>query len=121
MKRRSPADFDMEAMQKNAGAAAQLLKTLANEQRLRILCRLIAGELSVGELNEEIDLSQSALSQHLAKLREEGIVTTRREAQTIYYAVSEGAVREIMRTLHRIYCEIPRQRRGRLRAAGGNG
>jgi DNA-binding transcriptional ArsR family regulator len=111
MKGRSEAGLDMEAMQKNAGAAAQLLKTLANEQRLRILCHLIGGELSVGQINEQLELSQSALSQHLAKLREEGIVTTRREAQTIYYSVSEGAVREIMRTLHRIYCEIPGRRR----------
>ncbi|HEY6893792.1 MAG TPA: metalloregulator ArsR/SmtB family transcription factor [Rhodanobacteraceae bacterium] len=90
-------------MRRNADAAARLLKTLANDQRLRVLCFLFDQELSVGEINERVELSQSALSQHLAKLRAEGIVTTRRDAQTIYYSLADGAVRQIIATLHDIY------------------
>ncbi len=81
-----------------------MLKALANEKRLLLLCQLVEGECSVGELNARVDLSQSALSQHLAVLREDGLVTTRREAQTIYYAVAEGPARDILKTLHDIYC-----------------
>ena len=101
----APARFeiDAEAMRRNADAAARLLKTLANDQRLRVLCFLFDQELSVGEINERVELSQSALSQHLAKLRAEGIVTTRRDAQTIYYSLADGAVRQIIATLHDIY------------------
>ena len=114
--RERPLDIDAEAMRRNAGAAAQLLKTLANDQRLRVLCLLVGGELSVGQINERIDLSQSALSQHLARLRDEGLVATRREAQTIYYGLAAGPVREIIRTLHGIYCGVPAAAR---RAARG--
>ncbi|MFZ1623042.1 ArsR/SmtB family transcription factor, partial [Dokdonella sp.] len=72
------------AMQQRADEAARLLKTLANAQRLRVLCLLVGGEMSVRQINEELpDLSQSALSQHLARLRDEGMVSTRRESQTI--------------------------------------
>ena len=80
--------INADAMQANADEAARLLKILANGQRLRVLCLLIGGELSVGQINERIDLSQSALSQHLAKLRDDGLVKTRRESQTIYYRLS---------------------------------
>ncbi len=69
-----------------------------------ILCMLSEGELSVTELNEMIDLSQSALSQHLAKLRADNLVTTRRESQTIYYAIVEGAAKNIINALHEHYC-----------------
>ena len=93
-----------EQMRGHAGDAARLLKALANEKRLMILCMLVDGERSVGELNAQLDLSQSALSQHLGLLREDGLVTTRREAQTIYYAVAEGPARRIIDTLHGIYC-----------------
>jgi DNA-binding transcriptional ArsR family regulator len=95
--------IDPAVMRRNADAAARLLKTLANDQRLRVLCFLFDEELSVGEINERVELSQSALSQHLAKLRAEGIVTTRRDAQTIYYSLADGAVRQIIATLHDIY------------------
>lgn len=105
MSRRSPAPvFDIAAMQAHAGDAAQLLKALANEKRLQILCLLASGERSVGELNALLDLSQSALSQHLAVLREEGLVQTRREAQTILYALMPGPAAQVMHTLHGIYC-----------------
>ena len=99
-----PAERDAAAMRRHAGDAARLLKALANEKRLLLLCRLVEGECSVGQLNAHVDLSQSALSQHLAVLREDGLVTTRREAQTIYYALAEGPARDLMETLHDIYC-----------------
>jgi len=93
------------AMHNRAEEAAQLLKALANPQRLRVLCLLAGAELSVGQLNEALpDLSQSALSQHLAKLREEGMVRTRREAQTIWYALEPGPAERIIETLYAIYC-----------------
>lgn len=91
-------------MAQHAQEAAQLLRTLGNEHRLLVLCTLSQGELSVGELNERVPLSQSALSQHLAVLREERLVTTRREAQTIYYRLNEGPALEIIKLLHGIYC-----------------
>lgn len=96
---------DPDAMRAHAGDAAQLLKALANEKRLMILCLLAEGEQSVGELNGKLDLSQSALSQHLAVLRADSLVETRRDAQTIYYALSAGPAQRIIETLHGIYCE----------------
>jgi len=93
-----------ELMQEHATEAAQLLKALANEQRLHILCHLLDGPLSVGELNQRLELSQSALSQHLALLRELDLVTTRREAQTIYYSLPDGPVVRILGVLQDIYC-----------------
>lgn len=96
--------LDIAAMQAHAGDAAQLLKALANEKRLQILCLLTSGERSVGDLNALLDLSQSALSQHLAVLREEGLVQTRREAQNVLYALTPGPAAEVMLTLHGIYC-----------------
>ena len=97
--------FDADTMRENADEAAQLLKVLANGQRLRVLCLLVDEELSVGQINDRIDLSQSALSQHLAMLREEGLVTTRREAQTIYYRLTSGPTKRIISELHDIYCD----------------
>ncbi len=85
--------------------ASKLLKALANENRLRVLCYLDKGELSVSELNERLALSQSALSQHLAVLRRDGIVQTRRASQTIYYSLSPGKVTEVIRTLRSMYQE----------------
>ncbi len=96
--------INADAMQANADEAARLLKMLANGQRLRVLCLLIGGELSVGQINERIDLSQSALSQHLARLREEGLVETRRESQTIYYRLNSGPAQRVISSLHDIYC-----------------
>ncbi len=88
-----------------AGEAAALLKALANESRLLVLCHLAEeGELSVGGLLERIDLGQSALSQHLARLREEGLVATRREAQTIYYRVSDPRAGQLLVLLHDLFC-----------------
>lgn len=88
-----------------AGEAASLLKLLANECRLLVLCYLAeAGELSVSELMERVDLSQSALSQHLAKLREEGLVATRKEAQSVFYRVCDPRAERVLALLHQIYC-----------------
>jgi DNA-binding transcriptional ArsR family regulator len=94
----------VEAMRAHASEASRLLKALANDHRLLILCMLVDGEHSVGEMNERLPLSQSALSQHLAKLREEGLVNTRREAQTVYYSLADGPVQKLIGTLHGIYC-----------------
>lgn len=83
--------------------AANLLKAMANENRLRILCLLDGSELSVSELNARLALSQSALSQHLAILRREGLVTTRRCSQTIYYSLQGTEARTVVETLARLY------------------
>src|SRR5690606_9138202 len=91
-------------MREHAGEAAKLLKALANERRLQVLCLLAGGERSVGDINELLALSQSALSQHLAVLREEGLVDTRREAQTIYYSLAPGPAGAVMETLYGIFC-----------------
>jgi len=96
--------FKADAMAEQAEVAADLLKALANPQRLRILCLLVEGELAVSEINARVPLSQSALSQHLALLREKNLVLTRKKAQTVFYRVSEGPVHAIIRTLHDLYC-----------------
>ncbi len=93
------------AVQEHATEAAALLKALANDQRLLILCSLLGVSLSVGEINERVPLSQSALSQHLAVLRGAGLVTTRRKSQTIYYAVAAGPALRIMEVLYEAFCE----------------
>lgn len=95
---------ELERLQGRAGEAAALLKVLSNEKRLLILCTLAAGELSVSELNARIPMSQSALSQQLALLRREGLVQTRRDAQTIYYSVVPSNAAEIIEVLRRLYC-----------------
>lgn len=96
--------MDFYSMQRNASGAATLLKGLANENRLMIMCVLAEGETSVGQLNQRIELSQSALSQHLAVLREQGLVETRRESQTIYYRLAETPAMQIIELLHDVYC-----------------
>ena len=96
--------IDPEAMLANAGRASELLKALASDKRLMILCLLVEGERAVGDLNARLDLSQSALSQHLAVLRSEGLVATRREAQSILYSLVPGPAQRILQTLHEVYC-----------------
>ena len=91
-------------MRAHAADASRLLKALANEKRLMLMCLLAEGERSVGELNARLDLSQSALSQHLAILRDDGLVTSRREAQSIYYRLAQGPAQRVIDTLHGIYC-----------------
>jgi DNA-binding transcriptional ArsR family regulator len=110
--------LDPREMQRNARQAARLLKTLASDQRLMILCHLAGGERSVGELQSHVALSQSALSQHLARLRREGVVTTRRDAQSIYYTLADPDVIVIMRALYNIYCARMARRGFRRRTNG---
>lgn len=91
-------------MEQHSAQAAGLLKSMANTSRLMILCSLAEGELSVSELNLRIDLSQSALSQHLAYLRKAGLVATRKHAQTVYYSLSGDEAIRIIEVLKAIYC-----------------
>lgn len=98
-----PATQEVFELADSAQAAARLLKLLASEQRLLLLCRLIEGEASVGDLAEHARLAHSATSQHLAKMRAEGLVATRREAQTIYYRLSDPAAVRVLDTLCDIY------------------
>jgi DNA-binding transcriptional ArsR family regulator len=103
---------DMEQMRVHASDAAGLMKALGNESRLLILCTLAAGEQSVGDLNEVVPLSQSALSQQLARLRQQGLVKTRRESQTIFYSLSPGPADRVIKLLHDIYCGAPGHEKG---------
>jgi ArsR family transcriptional regulator len=110
--------MDARRLETKAGQAATLLKALSNRRRLSILCRLAEGETSVGALAESLGLSQSALSQHLARLRARGLVQTRRDAQTIYYAVAGEEAPRIMAALAEIYC--PPEPAGPRRASRAN-
>lgn len=83
--------------------AAGLLSAMGNAKRMLILCNLVEGEMAVSALAEKVGLSQSALSQHLAKLRHRNLVSTRRDAQTIYYSVSAESVIAVLKTLEHIY------------------
>ena len=91
-------------LQDKAFDAANLLKSMSNELRLLILCNLAEGEKSVGELQDLVELSQSALSQHLAVLRRDGLVTTRRSAQSIFYSLASEPAKAIMSTLYAYFC-----------------
>lgn len=99
--------MDMEKMAVHASDAAGLMKALGNESRLMILCTLAGGERAVGELNTIVPLSQSALSQQLARLRQQGLVETRRESQTIFYSLAPGPADRVIQLLHDIYCGSP--------------
>lgn len=101
-------DADLDLLLKfsqQAQEAVALLKALASECRLLVLCHLsVGGELSVGELVERVGISQSALSQHLAKLRENGLVTTRKEAQTVFYRLCDPKAEQLLLLLHDLFC-----------------
>ena len=96
--------MNLEKLQSKAGAAEAMLKAVANRNRLIILCELLKGERSVGALQTAIGLSQSALSQHLARLREDELVATRRESQTIYYSLSSKPIARLIGLLYELYC-----------------
>ncbi len=98
------AKYDLAMFQASAGRAAGLLRLLANERRLMILCQLADGEYSVGQIQPRVGLSQSALSQHLALLREEGVVATRRDGQTIHYRIADPAALAVIATLADLFC-----------------
>lgn len=95
------AESDLKA---KAKIAATMLKAIANESRILILYNLEGKELSVTDLNDYLDLSQSALSQHLAVLRKDGLVKTRRESQTIFYSLSDIRASKVIKTLRELYC-----------------
>lgn len=99
----SPTPEELSELEASAAQAARLMKLLASEQRLILLCRLSEGECSVGDLSDYVGLAQSATSQHLAKMRAEGLVTTRREAQTIYYSMADPAASRVIDLLCDIY------------------
>lgn len=99
--------MNIDAFHHRAVEAATLLRALANERRLMILCVLTGGEHCVGALERRIGISQSALSQHLAVLRQQGVVKTRRDGLTIYYALAGAEVEAILRTLSDLYCPVP--------------
>ncbi|OYX67571.1 MAG: transcriptional regulator [Rhizobiales bacterium 32-66-11] len=94
----------LPVLEARAEEAAALISSMANAKRLLMLCHLMEGERSVGDLAMLVGLSQSALSQHLGKMRLQGLVTTRREAQTIYYSLASREVRAVLETLYGLYC-----------------
>ncbi len=99
------SNTSLDVMKKNALKAEKMLKLLANSKRLLILCNLLRKECSVNELTVLVGLSQSALSQHLAKMRNEGLVGTHKQGTTIYYRINKPEVEAILSTLYLIYCK----------------
>lgn len=99
-----------EEMTAHAGEASNLLRAMASEHRLMVLCSLVQGEKSVSELMARVPLAQSALSQHLAVLRRERLVTARRDGQTVYYAIKDGPALQVIRVLYESFCcDLPSQ------------
>ena len=96
--------IDPRKMVAAAQKASELMKTLGHKDRLMVLCHLTSGEKSVGELAGLLDIPQSPLSQHLARMRKESLVSTRREAQTIYYSIASGEAERIVGLMHELYC-----------------
>ncbi len=97
-------EFVLDEMSESADRACGLLKTLGHKDRLMILCLLAGGEKSVGEISQLLDLQQSPLSQHLARMRAEDLVQTRRRAQTIFYSLKSGEARSIIEVLNELFC-----------------
>lgn len=97
-------EADLSLLAENAGNAESFLKELANANRLMVLCTLMDAELSVAELNKKVPLSQSALSQHLARLRKAGFVQTRKESQTVYYSLSDDRLRRLLPLFYEMFC-----------------
>ena len=96
---------DLQLMQESAAEASHFLRNIANEKRLLTLCRLMEGECSVGNLADRVGLSPSALSQHLNRLRQDGLVETRRDGQTIYYRLADSRVEVLIRLLYDQFCK----------------
>lgn len=96
--------INVDIMEVAADQASELLKALSNRHRLLIICQLIDGERSVGELAEFLGLRDSTVSQHLALLRKDGLVSARREGQTINYSITSDPAREVLKTLYQMYC-----------------
>lgn len=107
----SSKTFNSQGIEKAASEVAGVLRAVANERRLLILCKLVEwGEANVNSLADAVGLSQSALSQHLAKMREEGLVSYRRESQTLWYRIADPRIEDLLATLHRLYCKTPNKR-----------
>ena len=98
------ADIDLKQMAQSADRASSLMKTLGHKDRLMILCHLAEGEKSVGQIAQILEISQSPLSQHLSRMRKEGLVDTRREAQTIFYSLKSGEASKIVEVLYELFC-----------------
>lgn len=101
---RKPRNRDLVALEEKAEDASRLLTAMANPKRLLVLCNMLEGERSVGELADIAGLSSAALSQHLAKMRALSLVKTRRDGQTIYYSLASRDVRAVLETLYRLFC-----------------
>lgn len=99
-------NIDVAAMKASAGEAEGLLKSLANRHRLMILCQLVDGEQSVGDMAAFMGLRDSTVSQHLALLRKDGLVSTRRDGQTIWYSIASAPARKVLKTLYGLYCGV---------------
>lgn len=97
--------MDLEVMQSSAADVSDLLKLLGHPDRLMVLCQLKFAEQSVGELSRNLGIKQSSLSQHLARMRHEGVVTSRRDGQTMYYSIADPKVALVIGTLYELYCE----------------
>ena len=98
--------MDLETFETKAGAVADMLKALGNGRRLMLLCKLLEhGEVTVGDLARDVGLSQSACSQHLARMRDEGLVAFRRESQTLWYSIADARVETLLATLYQLYCK----------------
>ena len=104
-----------EIMESAADQASDLLKALSNRHRLLIICQLIDGERSVGDLAAFLNLRDSTVSQHLALLRKDGLVAARRDAQTIYYSIASDPAREILKTLYQVYCAPTKTRKAKTK------
>ncbi len=109
---------DLADLRENASRASTLLKAMANKQRLMILCHLVEGEKTVGALRDRVGLSQSALSQHLAVLRHDGLVRTRRAGTSVIYALASPQATAVMATLYELFCGAAARGQDRLRAEG---
>jgi DNA-binding transcriptional ArsR family regulator len=107
--------IESQIMERAADQASDLLKALSNRHRLLIICQLIDGERSVGELAEFLNLRDSTVSQHLALLRKDGLVAARRDAQTIYYSIASAPAREVLKTLYQVFCSPTKATKSKLR------
>ncbi len=98
--------MDLATFQTKAGQVADTLKAIGNTRRLMLLCKLVEhGEMTVSDLARDVDLSQSACSQHLAKMRDEGLVAFRRDSQTLWYRIADPRIETLLGTLYQLYCK----------------
>lgn len=97
--------MDLASFEKKAGEVTQVLKAIGNQRRLMVLCKLVEhGERMVGDLADDVGLSQSALSQHLSRMRDEGLITFRRESQALWYRIADPRIEALLATLYQLYC-----------------